>query len=80
MFDRYNWSDPLYSPVAEMTAEDTEYYLRIAAIPLEQSIVGCHIFGVQTNCSEVFTVVKTDGGELILHFFGFNQIEMFKQR
>ena len=60
---RYNWSDPYYAPIAELSAADTELYLSLAAIPLEQSILGCNVFGLETNCTHIFKVVKTDGGK-----------------
>ncbi|XP_067945432.1 acid-sensing ion channel 4-B-like [Watersipora subatra] len=60
--DKYNWSDPTWAPIADLKPNDTEWFLGVAAHPMKDSIYHCTMFGILTNCSDVFDIVATDRG------------------
>jgi len=61
---RYNWSSPEHKIIANITPAEGEDFLRWSAHPLELSMLECKVAGVAVSCSDTFTAVATESGEM----------------
>lgn len=62
---RYDWESSEYAPVAALTPEQVEEFYINASHSLHDSIQKCYVRMQDHDCSDLFKVVKTDGGKAV---------------